>query len=183
MTVTAPSLDFISILPKMQRKSWITSTVRLPTYLWSLPDYSDFSPFIALTHPCIAPTALPAASAHFLCPQSPLPTPYKQPPPVDSQLPPSVDDNQHQHLNFCYSPRNISSMASFFHKSSGGPREEQRRRTEVSRIFVACLRKDADWFSHQIRRMFRKADKNKDGQLTREEWRQVLNASGVPTTM
>jgi len=31
--------------------------------------------------------------------------------------------------------------------------------------------------------MFTRADKNKDGQLTREEWRQVLNASGVPTTM
>ena len=35
----------------------------------------------------------------------------------------------------------------------------------------------------QIRRMFNKADKNKDGKLTPEEWRQVLNASGVPTTM
>ena len=34
----------------------------------------------------------------------------------------------------------------------------------------------------QIRRMFTKADKNKDGKLTPEEWRQVLNASGVPTT-
>ena len=31
--------------------------------------------------------------------------------------------------------------------------------------------------------MFNKADKNKDGKLTPEEWRQVLNASGVPTTM
>ena len=31
--------------------------------------------------------------------------------------------------------------------------------------------------------MFNKADKNKDGKLTPEEWRQVLNASGVPTSM
>ena len=35
----------------------------------------------------------------------------------------------------------------------------------------------------QIRRMFNKADKNKDGKLTPEEWRQVLNSSGVPTSM
>ena len=35
----------------------------------------------------------------------------------------------------------------------------------------------------QIRRMFNKADKNKDGKLTPEEWKQVLNSSGVPTTM
>ena len=31
--------------------------------------------------------------------------------------------------------------------------------------------------------MFNKADKNKDGKLTPEEWKQVLNSSGVPTTM
>ena len=31
--------------------------------------------------------------------------------------------------------------------------------------------------------MFNKADKNKDGKLTPEEWRQVLNSSGVPTSM
>ena len=35
----------------------------------------------------------------------------------------------------------------------------------------------------QVRRMFNKADKNKDGKLTPEEWRQVLNSSGVPTSM
>jgi len=55
-------------------------------------------------------------------------------------------------------------MSSFFKQSSGGPREQQRRREE-------------------IRRMFNKADKNKDGKLTPEEWRQVLNSSGVPTSM
>ena len=31
--------------------------------------------------------------------------------------------------------------------------------------------------------MFNKADKNKDGKLTPEEWKQVLNSSGVSTTM
>merc|ERR1712038_2197508 len=36
---------------------------------------------------------------------------------------------------------------------------------------------------NQIRRMFNKADKNNDGKLTPEEWKQVLNSSGVPTTM
>ena len=34
----------------------------------------------------------------------------------------------------------------------------------------------------QIRRMFTRADRNKDGKLTQEEWLSVLNSSGVPTT-
>ena len=34
----------------------------------------------------------------------------------------------------------------------------------------------------QVRRYFDKADKNKDGKLSKEEWHSVLNCSGVPTT-
>merc|ERR1712203_165083 len=56
-------------------------------------------------------------------------------------------------------------IMSFFDWSThGGPGKDSRRRD-------------------QIRRMFNKADKNKDGKLTPEEWKQVLNSSGVPTTM
>lgn len=43
------------------------------------------------------------------------------------------------------------------------PMEEARRRRE-------------------IRRYFDKADKNKDGKLSKEEWHRVLNSSGVPTS-
>jgi len=55
-------------------------------------------------------------------------------------------------------------MTYFMMKTGGGPKTEARRRLEV-------------------RKMFTKADKNKDGKLTPEEWRSVLNGSGVPTTM
>jgi len=48
-------------------------------------------------------------------------------------------------------------------RNSGGNKEDTRRRAE-------------------IRRMFTRADKNKDGKLTQEEWLSVLNSSGVPTT-
>merc|ERR1712223_1195598 len=48
-------------------------------------------------------------------------------------------------------------------RNSGGNKEDARRRAE-------------------IRRMFTRADKNKDGKLTQEEWLSVLNSSGVPTT-
>ena len=34
-----------------------------------------------------------------------------------------------------------------------------------------------------MRKYFNKADKNGDGSLTKEEWHQVLNQSGVPTSM
>ena len=34
----------------------------------------------------------------------------------------------------------------------------------------------------QIRRYFDRADKNKDGKLSQEEWHRILNASGVPTS-
>lgn len=56
-------------------------------------------------------------------------------------------------------------MAQFlFRGSSCSPSEEAKRRREV-------------------RRYFDRADKNKDGKLTKEEWHRVLNSSGVPTTM
>merc|ERR1712141_481790 len=55
-------------------------------------------------------------------------------------------------------------MSFFDWRSEGGVGKDSRRRD-------------------QIRRMFNKADKNKDGKLTPEEWKQVLNSSGVPTTM
>jgi len=51
-----------------------------------------------------------------------------------------------------------------FMKNIQGPNEEQRRRREV-------------------RRYFDRADNNKDGKLTKEEWFRVLNSSGVPTSM
>ena len=34
----------------------------------------------------------------------------------------------------------------------------------------------------QVRRYFDKADKNKDGKLTKDEWHSVLNGSGVSTS-
>ena len=34
-----------------------------------------------------------------------------------------------------------------------------------------------------MRKYFNKADKNGDGKLTKEEWHQVLNQSGVPTSV
>ena len=37
--------------------------------------------------------------------------------------------------------------------------------------------------SFQVRKYFNKADKNGDGKLTKEEWHQVLNQSGVPTSV
>ena len=43
------------------------------------------------------------------------------------------------------------------------PQEKERRKEEVKRLFVL-------------------ADKNGDGKLTTEEWRQVLDQSGVATT-
>jgi len=57
-------------------------------------------------------------------------------------------------------------MAKFFLKQNpgGGVHEEAKRRREV-------------------RRYFDRADKNRDGKLTKEEWYHVLNGSGVPTTM
>merc|ERR1711874_140680 len=57
-----------------------------------------------------------------------------------------------------------SRMAYFLMKTGGGPKEEARRRVE-------------------IRKMFTKADKNGDGKLTPQEWKTVLNSSGVCTTM
>ena len=39
-------------------------------------------------------------------------------------------------------------------------------------------------YSHiKVRRYFDRADNNKDGKLTKEEWFRVLNSSGVPTSM
>jgi len=34
----------------------------------------------------------------------------------------------------------------------------------------------------EIRRYFDRADKNKDGKLSQDEWHRILNASGVPTS-
>merc|ERR1719429_818178 len=34
----------------------------------------------------------------------------------------------------------------------------------------------------EIRRYFDRADKDKDGKLSQEEWHRILNASGVPTS-
>ena len=34
----------------------------------------------------------------------------------------------------------------------------------------------------QVRKYFDRADKDKDGKLTKDEWFTVLNSSGVPTT-
>lgn len=54
-------------------------------------------------------------------------------------------------------------MSKFLLKGEGGEKAELRRRIEV-------------------RKYFNKADKNGDGKLTKEEWHQVLNQSGVPTS-
>jgi len=55
-------------------------------------------------------------------------------------------------------------MSRFLIKGEGGEKAELRRRIEV-------------------RKYFNRADKNGDGKLTKEEWHQVLNQSGVPTPM
>ena len=38
-------------------------------------------------------------------------------------------------------------------------------------------------YRKQVRKMFDKADKDKDGKLTKEEWHKVLNDSGCKTSM
>lgn len=38
-------------------------------------------------------------------------------------------------------------------------------------------------YKNQIRKMFDKADKDKNGKLTKEEWHKILNASGCKTSM
>merc|ERR1719206_487038 len=55
-------------------------------------------------------------------------------------------------------------MAYYMRNSGGGPKAETRRRVE-------------------LRKMFLQADKNKDGKLTPEEWKSMLNRSGIPTTI
>ena len=57
-----------------------------------------------------------------------------------------------------------ATMSKLLMKGEGGEKAELRRRIEV-------------------RKYFNKADKNGDGKLTKEEWHQVLNQSGVPTSM
>ena len=87
-------------------------------------------------------------------------------------------------------------MAKLLTKTPGeSPIEMARRRREVG-LFTCFMSKYGTLetlfrilptfpnLSHvaQIRRYFDKADKNKDGKLTKEEWHRVLNSSGVPTT-
>ena len=38
------------------------------------------------------------------------------------------------------------------------------------------------FLSMQVKRYFKKSDKDRNGSLTKEEWYNVLNSSGVPTT-
>ena len=38
------------------------------------------------------------------------------------------------------------------------------------------------FLSMQVKRYFEKSDKDRNGSLTKEEWYNVLNSSGVPTT-
>ena len=70
--------------------------------------------------------------------------------------------------------------------ADGETREVSQIFLNINNIATKLSDRNSKWslrIAYQIRRMFNKADKNKDGKLTPEEWRQVLNSSGVPTSM
>ena len=71
-------------------------------------------------------------------------------------------------------------MSKFLLKGEGGEKAELRRRIEAYFFSV-----NLSFLKHnfKVRKYFNKADKNGDGSLTKEEWHQVLNQSGVPTSM
>ena len=68
------------------------------------------------------------------------------------------------------------------------PDMEIRKRLEVSLklLFLPSrckvMRFTQFSYQRQVRRYFDKADKDGNGSLTKEEWYNVLNSSGVPTT-
>ena len=75
-------------------------------------------------------------------------------------------------------------------KGEGGPKEELKRRLEVSRQSSEArviLQQSSQArvtlnFVFQVGKYFHIADKDGDGQITKAEWFKVLNDAGVPTT-
>ena len=63
---------------------------------------------------------------------------------------------------------------------------EIRKYLEVSfsciNIYLLKMYKSKYFLSMQVKRYFEKSDKDRNGSLTKEEWYNVLNSSGVPTT-
>ena len=64
---------------------------------------------------------------------------------------------------------------------------EIRKYLEVSfsctyNIYLLKMYKSKYFLSMQVKRYFDKADKDRNESLTKEEWYNVLNASGVSTT-
>ena len=72
-------------------------------------------------------------------------------------------------------------MSKWLTRESSGPADEARRRREV---IEKKADQELDHLDHfvQVRKYFDRADRNKDGKLTKDEWFTVLNSSGVPTS-
>ena len=48
---------------------------------------------------------------------------------------------------------------------------------------ISCYKRKKYRACLKVRKYFLRADKDGDGQITKEEWYKVLNDAGVPTTM